>query len=116
MKKEWWKHIKFSCRICAHSTPTEQSTWVCEKFDKQEIPLDFQRTGCEQGTIHPDIVPWEYRTERDYVIWLTPYGEIAQGNPDAHIYSAAEVLANPEACAKGVGDEIRAMFDGRVVG
>jgi len=106
---------KFSCRTCAHATAKEDDTWRCEKHDADGIPLDFQRTGCEQGTIHPDIVPWQYRAERDYVIWLTPYGEIAQGNPDANIYSAAEVLANPEACAKGAGD-VRAMFDGRVVG
>lgn len=106
---------KFSCRTCAHATAKEDDTWRCEKHDADGIPLDFQRTGCEQGTINPDVVPWKYKTERDYVIWLTPHGEIAQGNPDANIYSAAEVLANPEACAKGAGD-IREKFDGRVVG
>jgi len=116
MKKEWWKEIKFSCRVCAHATPTQESTWICEKFDGNEIPLEFQRKGCDSGTIHPDIVPWKYKTERDYVVWLTPWGEVAQGEPDANIYAASEVLANPEACAKGAGGNIRQMFDGRVIG
>ena len=107
---------KFSCRTCAHSTPKEDDSWRCEKHNADGIPVEFQRKGCEQGTIHPDIVPWKYKTENDYVVWDTPWGEIAQGEPDANIYSASEVLANPEACAKGLGAEIRARFDGKVVG
>jgi hypothetical protein len=107
---------KFSCRTCAHSTPKEDDTWRCEKHNADGIPVEFQRKGCDSGTIHPDIVHWKYRTERDYVVWDTPWGEIAQGEPDANIYSASEVLANPEACAKGVAAEIRAAFDGKVVG
>lgn len=105
----------FSCRTCAHSTAKDDSTWRCEKHQADGIPIEFQRKGCDQGTIHPDIVPWKYTAERDYVIWHTPDGDIAQGNPDANIYSASEVLANPKACATGAG-EIRARFDGRVVG
>jgi hypothetical protein len=106
---------KFSCRTCAHSTAKEDSTWRCEKHEADGIPVEFQRKGCEQGIIHPDIVPWKYSTERDYVIWHTPWGDIAQGNPDANIYAASEVLANPQACAVGAG-EMRDKFDGRVVG
>ena len=107
---------KFSCRTCAHSTPKEDDSWRCEKHNADGIPVEFQRNGCDSGTIHPDIVPWKYRTERDYVVWDTPWGEIAQGEPDANIYSASEVLANPEACAKGLGAEIRVRFDGQIVG
>jgi hypothetical protein len=107
---------KFSCRTCAHSTAKEDDSWRCEKHNADGIPVEFQRKGCDSGTIHPDVVLWKYRTERDYVVWDTPWGEIAQGEPDANIYSASEVLANPEACAKGLGAEIRARFDGKVVG
>ena len=106
----------FSCRTCAHSTPQEDDTWRCEKHEANDIPIEFQRKGCDSGTIHPDIVPWKYRTERDYVVWDTPWGEIAQGNPDANIYAASEVLANPEACAKGVAAGFREKFDAKVVG
>jgi hypothetical protein len=106
----------FSCRTCAHSTAKDDDTWRCEKFGGSEIPLEFQRKGCDSGTIHPDIVPWKYKAENDYVVWLTPWGEVAQGEPDANIYAASEVLANPEACAKGAGGNIRQMFDARVIG
>jgi len=106
----------FSCRTCAHSTPEQDDTWRCEKHEANDIPIEFQRKGCDSGTIHPDIVPWKYRTENDYVVWDTPWGEIAQGNPDANIYAASEVLANPEACAKGVAAGFREKFDAKVVG
>jgi hypothetical protein len=107
---------QFSCRSCAHATPKEDSTWTCEKHQADGIPLEFQRKGCDSGTIHPDLVPWKYTIERDYLIWHTPWGDIAQGNPDANIYAASEVLANPQACAAGDAEELRRVFDGRVVG
>jgi hypothetical protein len=107
---------KFSCRTCAHSTAKEDDTWRCEKFGGSEIPLEFQRKGCDFGTIHPDIVPWKYRTEKDHVVWETPTGDIAQGEPDAFVYTAAEVLANPDACAKSLVADMRVLFDGKVVG
>jgi len=50
------------------------------------------------------------------VIWDTPWGQLAQGAPDANIYAASEVFANPEACAKGYSNEIRDRFEGRVIG
>ena len=113
-QQELPKH--FNCRTCAHSTASEEpESFVCEKFGGHEIPIEFQRKGCDSGTIHLDIVPWKYTAERDYIIWHTPDGDIAQGEPDANIYSASEVLANPKACATGAG-EIRERFDGRVVG
>jgi len=43
-------------------------------------------------------------------------GEIAQGKAHANVYAASEVLANPEACAKGVVAEFREKFNARVVG
>lgn len=107
---------QFSCRTCAHATPKEDSTWRCEKHEADGIPVEFQRKGCDSGLIHPDIVPWKYTAEGDEVVWHTPFGDITNGVPDANIYAASEVLANPEACAKGLGAEIRAKFDGKVVG
>lgn len=104
---------KFSCRTCAHATAKEDSTWRCEKHDADGIPVEFQRQGCDQGVVHPDIVPWDY-TMIDYkVLWDTPWGEILNGE-DA--YSGSEVLANPKACATGIADEFRAVFGARVVG
>lgn len=107
---------QFSCRTCAHSTAKDDNTWRCEKHDADDIPIAFQRKGCDSGVIHPDIVPWKYTAEDDYIVWHTPFGDIANGEPDANIYAASEILANPEACAKGLGADFREKFDGKVVG
>jgi hypothetical protein len=106
---------QFSCRTCAHSTPKENSTWRCEKHEADDIPLTFQRKGCESGTIHPDIVPWRYTANDDYTVWHTQFGDIANGKPDANVYSASEILANPQACATGETDKFRLAFDGRII-
>ena len=52
----------------------------------------------------------------DIIVWHTPCGDIANGEGDAHIYESSEILANPEVCAKNLGDEFRREFDGRIVG
>lgn len=108
----------FSCRTCAHSTAKEDSTWRCEKHEADGIPVEFQVKGCESGVIHPDIVPhWTYTPDDRFgVVWHTEHGDIANGDPDANIYSSAEILANPQACAKGLAEDFRKTFDARVVG
>ena len=35
-----------NCRTCAHSLPTDHSTWVCSLHGHGEIPVDFQHEGC----------------------------------------------------------------------
>lgn len=43
-----------NCRTCFHAEPLENDAWRCDKFDS-EIPLDFQRVGCDDYTMHPDM-------------------------------------------------------------
>jgi hypothetical protein len=45
-----------TCRSCAHVTPMMDG-WHCEKW-KDRIPLEAQRTGCDQHLYHPEIVPF----------------------------------------------------------
>jgi len=103
----------FSCRTCAHSTAKEDSTWRCEKHNSDGIPVEFQRKGCTDGVIHPDIVPWKYTDKEDKVIWHTPDGDIANCQAG---YTASEILANPEACALGIAQEFKDEFGAKVVG
>ena len=105
-----------NCRTCAHSTAKEDSTWRCEKHQADGIPVEFQRKGCASHQIHPELVPWKYTMQDDIIVWHTPWGDIANGEGDAHIYESSEILANPEACAKNLGDEFRREFDGRIMG
>jgi len=109
-----------NCRTCAHSTATQDSTWRCERHDADGIPVDFQREACESHVLHPDLVPWQRKDGLDdwTAIYVIEGHDVANGEPDAHIYTSREILANPKACA--LNDELedwRAAFpSSRVVG
>ncbi len=105
-----------NCRTCAHSTPTEASTWRCERHDADGIPEDFQRTGCDDHVIHPDLVPWEYEGSEDglHVTWLIDGKRILNG-PNG--YKSREIVANPAACGSEQVEAVKAIFpDTEVVG
>ena len=98
------KHV--NCRTCAHSTAKDDSTWRCERHDADGIPVEFQREGCESHVLHPDLVPWKMK-ESSWD-WIAVYEidgrDTANGEPDAHVYSSKEILANPTACS--LNDEV----------
>ena len=48
-----------NCRTCMFSSATPESTWICARNDDDEIPLDYQRAGCGDHALHPDLVPWD---------------------------------------------------------
>ena len=94
------KHV--NCRTCAHATAKPDSTWRCERHDADNIPVEFQRTGCESHVLHPDLVPWprkESHHEWD-AVYVIDGIDVANGEGDAHIYTSAEILANPKRCTE----------------
>lgn len=97
------KHV--NCRTCAHSTAKEDGTWRCEYYDADDIPVEFQRQGCDGHVLHPDLVPWKMRDSP--WPWIAVYEieghDVANGEGDAHVYTSKEILANPKACS--LGDE-----------
>lgn len=103
-----------NCRTCAHSTALENSTWLCENYSV-EIPKEAQRDGCKAHILHPDLVPWKYKTFEHGVVWMTPWGDIQNGEGDANIYESTEILANPKACANGMASDLRDTFDARII-
>ncbi len=88
-----------NCRTCAHSTACNDSTWRCERHDADNIPVDFQRTGCDDHALHPDVVPWEMdqdaSTEHQpvYIIEGKPVINGQDG------YLSSEIVANPLFCS-----------------
>ena len=53
--------INQNCRTCQWATAEEDSTWTCERIQGdggKNIPLEFQRTGCEHYKQHPDLLPF----------------------------------------------------------
>lgn len=108
-----------NCRTCCHSTATEQSTWTCAKHDNAEVPVDFQRIGCESHLIHPDLVPWKMIDYNERELTFEIDGKpVRNGEPDAFVFSSREILANPTMCANpdNTSETIRDVLDGRIVG
>jgi len=103
-----------NCRTCAHSSATSSSTWNCERFASEDIPIDFQHQGCDSHVVHPDLVPYD-RKEADSK-WETIYiindKEVLNGEAG---YSGKEIIANPDMCASGTLDVFRKTLDGRIV-
>ena len=112
------KHV--NCRTCAHATSMENSTWRCEYHDAEDIPVEFQRQGCEGHVLHPDLVPWKVKEGPDR--WTAIYEiegrDVANGEGDAHVYTSREILANPKMCSmgdefvEGVREQLGARIDG----
>lgn len=112
------KHV--NCRTCANSTAKPDSTWRCERHEADGIPVEFQRAGCELHVLHPDLVPWERRESKwDWqAVYMIDGIEVANGEPDAHVFGSKELLANPMACAHQdeFVEEVRAGMDARISG
>jgi hypothetical protein len=112
------KHV--NCRTCAHSTALENSTWRCERYDADDIPVEFQRQGCDGHVLHPDLVPWPRKDGLDdwTAVYVIEGRDVANGEGDAHVYTSREILANPKACSLGDKrlEELRQQFGGRIVG
>lgn len=112
------KHV--NCRTCAHSTAKEDSTWRCEYYAADDIPVEFQRQGCDGHVLHPDLVPWPRKDGLDEwtAVYVIEGRDVANGEGDAHVYTSKEILANPKMCS--LGDEyvesLRQEFGGRIVG
>ena len=103
-----------NCRTCAWSTAMPDGTWRCEKHDANDIPVEFQRTGCEDHALHNDMVPWDVVPDDDVQIFNINGLHIRNGRPDAVTFSSGELIANADLCATAGAAAIRAAFDGEV--
>ena len=113
-EKQPTQHV--NCRTCAHSTPKEDSTWKCERFDAEGIPFEYQLKGCPSHVLHPDMVPWEVSLGKPDQ-WSATY--VINGKPVVNGeggFASTEIVANPEGCASSVVSEIKKLWpDAKVV-
>lgn len=102
-----------NCRTCAHSTPLSDSTWHCVRWD-DVIPVDAQREGCTGHVLHPDLVPWQRKEGPDEftAVYVVDGADVANGEPDANIYSSRELIANAPACTWQEVKDLRGQFPG----
>jgi len=103
-----------NCRTCAHSTPKEDSTWRCERFDADGIPYEYQLQGCPSHALHPDLVPWRISMAEGY--WSIKYEinglEVTNGEDG---FSSREIVANPAGCANSTVQKVKKMWPGSEV-
>lgn len=104
-----------NCRTCAHATACEDSSWRCERHNADNIPLDYQRQGCDSHVVHPDLVPYERKeaVSEWEAIYIIDGKEVLCGESG---FSGKEVIANPQACAVNLAPELREAFGGRFIG
>lgn len=114
-KSEPTKHV--NCRTCAHSTAVDDGTWLCERHNAPNIPVDFQHEGCGVHVLHPDLVPWELgeSTEPHEAVYIIDGRPIRNGDPGEHVYASTEILANPDAVGRELVKEVRRTFPGAKV-
>jgi len=48
-----------NCRTCAHATAKRDGAWHCARWDSEIPAVEFQRAGCDDHVVHPDLVPWQ---------------------------------------------------------
>ena len=68
--------------------------------------------------LHPDLVPWKrLESPSDWVAVYEINGlGLANGEPGEGVYGSKELLANAGACSIPMVNQLRAEWDGRVVG
>jgi len=112
-EKQPTQHV--NCRTCAHSTPKEDSTWKCERFDAEGIPFEYQLKGCDAHVLHPDMVPWDAKLG-DPDEWSVTYTindkPVVNGEGG---FASTEIVVNPEGCASSVVGEIKRLWPGAEV-
>lgn len=108
-----------NCRTCAHSTAKPDGTWRCEAHEADGIPVDFQRVGCEDHVLHPDLVPWAQgeSDSRWIAVYMIDGKPVRNGHGDARCYTSREIVADPSACAGAdkTIEYLRARMGGRIV-
>lgn len=108
-----------NCRTCAHSTPLESSDWHCARWDSSPIPVEFQRTGCDEHVLHPDLVPWKQKdSDSDWIAVYEIDGQTVKNGNGEGCYKSSELVSNLAACLSGdeTIEEIRRQFGARISG
>lgn len=104
-----------NCRTCAWSTAKDDGTWRCERHGADDIPVEFQRTGCEDHALHNHMVPWQTIPDDDVQVFNINGLHIRNGRKDAVTFASAELIVNPDLCASMEAQAFRAAFGGEVV-
>lgn len=49
------RKVQQNCRTCEHVIPEENGSWTCGMYGVNDIPVDYQRVGCDHYEINKDL-------------------------------------------------------------
>jgi hypothetical protein len=103
-----------NCRTCAHSTPKDDSTWRCERYECT-IEIETQHGGknCPAHTLHPDLVPWHMFDGSDWIAVYEVDGRKVRNGEDAT--SSQELINNASGCVNPTVEKIKQIWPGAKV-
>lgn len=84
--------IQRNCRNCAHSSPAENASWRCERYDT-EITTAQQEAGCQQHIYMPTLVPGEQidaNPEENWIEYRLENGETWRDDHERTDFRAVE--------------------------
>lgn len=86
-----------NCRTCAHATPEKSGTWSCARHAQDEIPLTFQRQGCDSHRYIPALLHWaevvDANHDDNWVTYRLPNGGTFTNGQQPSGFSSAEIHA-----------------------
>lgn len=73
---------KKSCRTCLHSTPRDDGTWTCARWENKKLAPNEQAAGCEKHLYIPALLPWKQISvnEQDGVVYENAAGDEITNN------------------------------------
>jgi hypothetical protein len=74
-----------NCRTCTNSTPQDNGSWKCEKFDKI-LTYEEEERGCSHHLYLPHLLPWKaVDATNNCVIYESPDGNEIKNYEGGHI-------------------------------
>ena len=107
-----------NCRTCVHSTPMRDGTWHCARHDAT-LSTKEQREGCGYHLMRPDLMGHGKATDAgdDWIEYQSDRGTFRNGvERDRGVYTSAELRGGSAFPLDDGLEDIRAEFDGEVVG
>lgn len=116
------------CRTCLHATPEPNGTWSCARHQAGDIPIQWQKRGCDAHRYIPALLSnWAEVVDADEENNLVAYalrgerGTFVNGPPPDHVSSAEIHAAQDKRALCAVTSEpdlaaLRAEYGATIVG
>jgi len=114
-----------NCRTCAHATPEKAGYWSCARNGNNEIPVQYQKQGCDGHRFIPSLLHWAEVVDAHHEDnWVTyrmanggqfTNGKQPEGFSSAEIHACQDKNALPMVSQDAELQQLRADFGAKVV-